>query len=74
VGSGTLLILLPKCPMCIAAYLGLWMGADVAMSVAMHRRHVREILFTASALLLVVLAWRYGRVEKSHRQGALCTS
>jgi hypothetical protein len=60
--------------MCIAAYLTLWTGACVAMSVAMHLRPMLEILFIASALLLVVLDWRHGRVEKSHRQGTLCTS
>ena len=66
-GSGTLLILLPKCPMCIAAYLTLWTGAGVAMSVAMHLRPMLEILFIASALLLVVRAGRHGRAEKSQR-------
>jgi hypothetical protein len=66
-GSGTLLILLPKCPVCILAYLTLWTGAGVAMSVAMHPRPMLEILFSASALLLVVRAWRHGRVEKSQR-------
>ena len=54
VGSGTLLVLLPKCPMCIAAYLTLWTGASVAMSVATHLRPMLEILFFASVLLLVV--------------------
>ena len=34
VGSGALLLLLPKCPMCIAVYLTLWTGAGVAMPVA----------------------------------------
>jgi hypothetical protein len=46
----------------------------VAMSVAMDLRPMLEILFIASALLLVVRAGRRGRVEKSHRQGTLCTS
>jgi hypothetical protein len=67
VGSGTLLILLPKCPMYIAAYLTLWTGADVSMSISMHLRPMLEILFLASALSLVVRAERHGRVEKSQR-------
>ena len=54
VGSGTLLVLLPKCPVCIAAYLTLWTGASVAMSVATHLRPMLAILFFASALFLVV--------------------
>jgi hypothetical protein len=53
VGSGTLLVLLPKCPMCIAAYLTLWTGASVAMPVAMNLRAMMAILFVASAVLLL---------------------
>ena len=52
VGSGALLVLLPKCPMCIAAYLTLWTGAGVAMTVATHLRPMMAILLLASALLL----------------------
>src|SRR5580704_18257802 len=54
VGSGTLLVLLPKCPVCIAAYLTLWTGAGAAMSVATHLRPMLAILFLATALLLIV--------------------
>ena len=54
VGSGALLVLLPKCPLCLAAYLTLWTGASVAMPVAMHLRPMVAILFFASTLLLVV--------------------
>jgi len=54
VGSGALLLLLPKCPMCIAAYLTLWTGASVAMSVATHLRPMLAILFLASTFFLVV--------------------
>ena len=54
VGSGALLVLLPKCPMCIAAYLTLWTGAGVAMPVATHLRPMAAILFCASALFLAV--------------------
>jgi hypothetical protein len=52
VGSGALLVLLPKCPMCIAAYLTLWTGAGVAMPIAMHLRPMMAILFLASLFLL----------------------
>lgn len=52
VGSGALLVLLPKCPMCIAAYLTLWTGASVAMPIATHLRPMMAILFLASILLL----------------------
>jgi hypothetical protein len=60
VGSGALLVLLPKCPMCIAAYLALWMGASAAMPVAAHLRVGLEIVFGlfAAVLLLRVAARR----------------
>ena len=52
--SGALLVLLPKCPLCIAAYLALWTGASVAMPVATHLRLVLEIVFIALTGLLIV--------------------
>lgn len=55
VGSGALLVLLPKCPMCLAAYLAVWTGMSVAMPAATLMRPVVEILFVASVILL--LAW-----------------
>jgi hypothetical protein len=65
-GSGVLLVLLPKCPMCIAAYLTLWTGAGVAMQVATHLRPTAAVLFCASALFLAVrLAAGRMRLEKS---------
>ena len=53
-GSGALLLLMPKCPMCIAAYFALWTGASVAMPIATRLRPMLEIAFAASALLLLV--------------------
>jgi hypothetical protein len=54
VGSGALLVLLPKCPLCIAAYLALWTGASVAMPVATHLRPLLEMVFAAWVVLLLV--------------------
>jgi hypothetical protein len=65
VGSGALLVLLPKCPMCIAAYLTLWTGAGVAMPIATHLRPMAATLFFASALFLAV---RLVGVRKSRRK------
>ena len=53
VSSGVLLVLLPKCPLCIAAYLALWTGASVAMPVATHLRPVLEIVFVGWVVLLL---------------------
>jgi hypothetical protein len=63
VGSGALLVLLPKCPLCIAAYLALWMGASAAMPVAAHLRVGLEIVFGlfATVVLLRTLAIRRRR-------------
>lgn len=59
--SGVLLLLLPKCPFCIAAYLAVWMGAGAAMSIATQARPVLELLFAASLILLAVRFWRQPR-------------
>src|ERR1700736_141697 len=69
VGSGALLVLLPKCPMCIAAYLTLWTGASLAMPVATHLRPVLAILFLASALLLAI-RWVGVRTRSDNSAGS----
>lgn len=51
-GSGVLLALLPKCPLCLAAYLGLWIGTSWAMPLT----HITR------PLLLAVLAISIGSV------------
>ena len=66
VGSGALLFLLPKCPMCIAAYLTLWTGAGLAMPVATYLRPMLAILFLASALLLAV-RWAAVRARSGNK-------
>jgi|SRR5579859_2745320 len=65
VGSGAMLVLLPKCPMCIAAYLTLWTGASVAMPIATHLRPMMAILFLAS---LFLLGFRWAAVRMRSRK------
>ena len=62
--SGALLVLLPKCPMCIAAYVALWTGASVAMPIATHLRPLLEGLFVASVLLMIVRSVAVRRAER----------
>src|ERR1700751_4645665 len=68
VGSGAMLVLLPKCPMCIAAYLALWTGANVAMPAATHLRPLLALVFVASAALLL-LRWAATRTRCDVREG-----
>ncbi|HZU10491.1 MAG TPA: hypothetical protein VFA02_11375 [Pseudacidobacterium sp.] len=63
ISSGALLVLLPKCPMCIAAYLALWMGAGTAMSLVIHLRPLLEIVFAISVILLLI-RWLHFRSRK----------
>jgi hypothetical protein len=49
-----MLVLLPKCPMCIAAYLAVWTGAGIAAPVAGYLRFVMAAIFVVSLTFLVV--------------------
>ena len=52
--SGALLVLLPKCPACLAAYLALWTGISVSFTAASWLRVV-AIITAVSALVLLLL-------------------
>jgi hypothetical protein len=58
VGSGAMLVLLPKCPMCLAAYLAVWTGAGIAVPVAGYLRFVMAAIFVVSLSFLVVRRFR----------------
>lgn len=53
-GSGALLVLLPKCPMCIAVYLAAWTGVGMAAPVAAHLRFALGGIFVGSLIFLLV--------------------
>jgi hypothetical protein len=57
-----MLLLLPKCPACIAAYLALFAGAGVAGVVAPYLRMMVAVGFLVSGFV-VLLHWFRGRVQ-----------
>ncbi|HYP05316.1 MAG TPA: hypothetical protein VER03_03705 [Bryobacteraceae bacterium] len=51
--SGALLLLLPKCPACVAAYLAVWTGVSLVMPLAAHIRSALAAMFVISLGLLL---------------------
>ena len=56
------LALMPKCPMCVAAYAAAWTGLGISLTTA---TYLRIMLLTLSVAALGFLAaktmWRFGR-------------
>ncbi len=61
----TLLVLMPKCPMCVVAYVALLTGIGVSMSAA---RWIQILILAFCFTSLAYLALRYWRRRtKAHR-------
>jgi Flp pilus assembly protein TadB len=54
----TILALIPKCPMCLAAYIALWTGVGLSVAAA---ASVRVLLIIVCVITLVFLAARQTR-------------
>src|SRR6266487_1117431 len=74
---GAILALLPKCPMCLAAYIALWSGIGLSFSAATHLR-VSLLLLSVGLILFMAatntrrLIHKFGRYEKIIGRSALC--
>lgn len=53
VGPVVMLVLLPKCPACVAAYLAIWTGAGLAAGIAEYLRPALAVIFVISVLCLI---------------------
>ena len=60
---GAALLLVPKCPACLAAHVALWTGLGLSLSAATYLRWVLLFLCLASLLFLIV--------ERLDRVGAI---
>ncbi len=49
-----MLLLLPKCPACVAAYVAIGIGAGLAAPVAEYLRPLMAAVFAASVIYLAV--------------------
>jgi hypothetical protein len=58
-----ILVLVPKCPACLAAHVALWAGLGLSLSTATYLRRVLLFLCVASLLYLIV--------ERLDRVGAI---
>jgi hypothetical protein len=63
---GVILALIPKCPLCIAAYIAIGTGIGVSVSTAAYIRF-GLLIFCGASLLFLVTRWlANARLERRH--------
>lgn len=68
IASGALLLAIPKCPACLAAYLALWTGIGLSFTAASYLRYL-AIGLCCIALLALVLN-RIRKLRHASRKAA----
>ena len=74
---GAVLALVPKCPMCFAAYIALWTGIGLSISAAIYLRVSLLVLCVGFILFLAArntrrLIHKFGQCEKTIGRSATC--
>ena len=64
----TLLVLMPKCPMCVVGYVALFTGISITVSTARWIYILMPVLCLTSLAYLAVRLWRNRRRRKCHPQ------
>ena len=57
----TLLVLMPKCPLCVAAYVALFTGIGITASTA---RSIQILMLVLCLTSLAYLAFKYWRIRR----------
>jgi hypothetical protein len=60
---GAILLLMPKCPLCVAGYIAAGTGIGISVSAASHVRTAAMVLLVCS---LLFVCYRIGRVVRRH--------
>ena len=74
---GITLVLMPKCPICVAAYVALFTGVSISFASASHLRTSLQVLCIATLLFLVMRRLyrilRTGLTQRSQRTQGMKT-